>query len=484
MTLRNVEKYLGINKNNKKKYPIYIGGACGALLLIIVVVLVLVGGFDFKTIMGNSVVETFYYCDDSTYTLDNNKCVKSDTVSGIVLGDVNLDGVVSDADLIMLNSYLAKSTELSENQLVASDVNSDGIISVGDSENIRLYVNGHTTGSEYLSKIGTSFVCPKNYEIKGNICVSDIAVDAKTASYKRGDVNLDGNLDSQDVELLSSYLNKQSNFSMIQLQVADYNANGTIEINDLNDLKTSLNNNSKQDDSIGDVNSDKLVNDTDVKILKKYIEGKYNLTSEQIKNADVNSDGVVDLNDVSELSIKVASFYQNGDINLDGKVDIDDLALLQDGLNGIVAVNDVQIKLCDINKDGKIDNEDAVALRGKVGTALKYKIGDVNMDGRVLNDDVSIIENYVLGKTTLTIDQMSLADYNKDGKINNTDANALAKAIAANYKLGDVDMDGKVTIIDVNLISKYVAKLTDFDTTQKILADVNKDGKINSKDIK
>ena len=95
-----------------------------------------------------------------------------------------------------------------------------------------------------------------------------------------------------------------------------------------------------------------------------------------------------------------------------------------------------------------------------------------------------VVENYILGKTTLTIDQMTFADYNKDSNINNTDANALAKAIAANYKLGDVDMDGKITIVDVDLISKYVAKLIDFDTTQKILADVNKDGKINSKDIK
>ena len=79
---------------------------------------------------------------------------------------------------------------------------------------------------------------------------------------------------------------------------------------------------------------------------------------------------------------------------------------------------------------------------------------------------------------------MTLADYNKDGTINNTDANSLAKAIAANYKLGDVDLDGKITIVDVNMISKYVAKLIDLDTTQKLLADVNKDGKINSKDIK
>lgn len=481
MAMNKKNSFHGIKKNN---YLIYIGGGCLGVVLVLVILLI-INGFDFKSIMGNSVVETFYYCDDSTYTLEGNKCIKSDVSSALILGDVNLDGVVSDADLILLNSYLAKTSELNENQLIASDVNSDGIISVGDSENIRLFVNGHTTGSEYLVKIGSSYVCSKNYQLKENVCVSDISIDAKSASYKRGDVTLDGNIDLQDIELLSNYLNKKTNFSMVQLQVADYNANGTIEINDLNDLKDFLNNkDNSSNPSLGDVNSDKMVNDTDVIIIKKYIEGKYKLNSDQIKNADINSDGVVDALDVTELVDKVSSFYQNGDINLDGKVDIDDLAVLQNGLNGIVNVNDVQLKLCDINADGKIDNEDAVTLRGKVGTAQKYKIGDVNMDGRVLNDDVSIIENYILGKTTLTIDQMTLADYNKDSNINNTDANALAKAIAANYKLGDVDMDGKITIVDVDLISKYVAKLIDFDTTQKILADVNKDGKINSKDIK
>lgn len=481
MAMNKKNIFHGIKKNN---YLIYIGGGCLGVVLVLVILLI-INGFDFKSIMGNSVVETFYYCDDSTYTLEGNKCIKSDVSSALILGDVNLDGVVSDADLILLNSYLAKTSELNENQLIASDVNSDGIISVGDSENIRLFVNGHTTGSEYLVKIGSSYVCSKNYQLKENVCVSDISIDAKSASYKRGDVTLDGNIDLQDIELLSNYLNKKTNFSMVQLQVADYNVNGTIEINDLNDLKDFLNNkDNSSNPSLGDVNSDKIVNDTDVIIIKKYIEGKYKLNSDQIKNADINSDGVVDSFDVTELVDKVSSFYQNGDINLDGKVDIDDLAMLQNGLNGIVNVNDVQLKLCDINVDGKIDNEDAVTLRGKVGTAQKYKIGDVNMDGRVLNDDVSIIENYILGKTTLTIDQMTFADYNKDSNINNTDANALAKAIAANYKLGDVDMDGKITIVDVDLISKYVAKLIDFDTTQKILADVNKDGKINSKDIK
>ena len=45
-------------------------------------------------------------------------------------------------------------------------------------------------------------------------------------------------------------------------------------------------------------------------------------------------------------------------------------------------------------------------------------------------------------------------------------------------------MDGKVNIVDTNILSKYISKLIDLDTTEKILADINGDGKINASDLK
>lgn len=437
-----------------------------------------------RSLMGNSLTTSFYYCEDTTYTLDGDKCIKSETASGNILGDVNGDSVVDNADLDMLNKYLAKTVDLNEIQLMAADVNSDGILSVGDAENIRLYVLGHNSGSEYLSKIGSAVVCPKDYTSKDNACVKETSIAAKYANYKRGDVNLDGKIDTSDLELLSKYLKKQANLNTVQINVADYNESGMVDGNDLNELEEYLNSEVSKVNTLGDVNLDNVIDSNDVVLLDKYVAKQISLSKNELEYADMNEDGAVDATDVDILSKNISEYYQAGDINLDGKVDINDVSLFQNMLNGVVKANKVQLILCDVNGDSTIDNNDITILRSKVGVNTKYKKGDVNLDGKVSHEDVTIIENYVLKQTELTIEQLNYADYNGDSTVDNKDANSLAKAIASKYKVGDINMDGKVNIIDTNILSKYISKLIDLDTTEKILADINGDGKINASDLK
>ena len=437
-----------------------------------------------KSLMGNSIVASFYYCEDDSYTLDGDKCVKSETTAANKLGDINGDSTVDNTDLELLNSYLAKTVDLTEAQLMAADVNGDGILSVGDAENIRLYVLGHNSGSEYLSKIGVSVVCPKDYTAKENTCVKETSIPAKYANYRRGDVNLDGKLDTSDLELLSKYLKKQAELNSVQINVADYNESGFVDINDLYELEDFLKSEVLKVNTLGDINLDNVIDANDVTLLNKYVDKKISLTKEELKYADINDDGVVNKDDVDMLAKNISDYYQLGDINLDGKLDINDVSLLQNMLNGVVKANKVQSNLCDINKDSVIDNKDIVALRSKIGGSTKYKKGDVNLDGKVSHEDVTIIENYVLKLTELTIDQLNYADYNGDSVVDNKDANSLAKSIASKYKVGDINMDGKINIIDTSILSKYISKLIELDTTEKLLADVNGDGKINASDLK
>lgn len=467
--------------NNRITFILVI--ACICLFVILLIYELLAHNFNLKSIMGNSVTTGFYYCEDASYTLDIDECVKTNTKSASVLGDVNGDGKVDETDSDTLKKYLAKTITLTDEQLVAADVNSDGIISVGDSENIRLYLNGHVSTGDFLSKIGSVSVCSKNYELKGNMCVEEVRVKAREAKYKRGDINLDGNIDSQDIKLLNKYLKKQTTLTTVQLNVADYNSNGIIDINDLNELESYLNEDGDSKIAVGDINLDGIVDSNDVILLDKYVGKQIKLTSEQLSFADVDESGIIDDKDISSLAKKISDFYQVGDINLDGTIDLKDLSLLQNAFNKVISFNKVQINLCDINGDGYFDNTDIIVLRSKVSSVKKYKIGDTNMDGNIEADDVSIIENYILEKTTLTIDQMTLADYNKDGKIDNTDANGLAKLIASNYEVGDINMDGKINMLDVRLLNSYLSKTKDFNTVQKLLADINKDGRINTNDL-
>ena len=432
-----------LKKKNKVTFIIVISFI--VLLIVFMIYELIARNTGMKSLMGNSLTTSFYYCEDNSYTLNNDKCVKTETASSNILGDVNLDGKVDNSDLELLNNYLAKTVDLTDIQLTAADVNSDGILSVGDAENIRLYVTGHNSGSEYLSKIGISIICPKDYTDKDNSCIKENIVDAKYASYKRGDINLDGKLDNRDLELLSKYLKKQAKLNTVQINVADYNNSGMVDNNDLKQI---------------------------------------NLTKEQLNYADMNDDGVVDDKDVDILAKTISDYYQVGDINLDGKINELDVTVLQNMFNGVVVATKVQLNLCDINGDGTINNNDVVELRKKVSKDTKYKKGDVNLDGELTSADVTIIENYVLKKTELTIDQLNYADYNGDSVVDNKDANSLARAIASKYKKGDINMDGKINIIDISILSKYISRLVEIDTTQKILADVNGDGKINASDLK
>lgn len=49
-----------------------------------------------------------------------------------LMGDVNLDGVLSIADATMVQSYLAQSVSFNDKQIAAADFNNDGSISVAD----------------------------------------------------------------------------------------------------------------------------------------------------------------------------------------------------------------------------------------------------------------------------------------------------------------------------------------------------------------
>ena len=472
-------------KNNKVRKVLLIVFILIILLSILFMVYELVArNIGMKSLMGNSITTSFYYCEDSNYTLNDNKCIKQETAQSNILGDVNLDNVVDNSDLDLLNKYLAKTVDLSEIQLKAADVNSDGILSVGDAENIRLYVTGHNSGSEYLSKIGVAIVCPKDYNDSNNVCVKETVVDAKYANYKRGDINLDGIINTSDLSLLSKYLKKQASLNNVQINVADYNDNSIVDNNDLYELEEYLKSEVEKVNTLGDINNDNVIDSNDVILLDKYVLKKITLNRTQLNYADINGDGIVDTTDVDELAKIISDYYQVGDINLDGKIDIADVSLLQNMLNGVVLATKVQLNLGDINLDGVIDNNDAVSLRNKVGNITKYSKGDVNLDGKVTHEDVTIIENYILKKTELTIDQLNYADYNGDSTIDNKDANSLAKAISLKYKVGDINMDGKVNMIDINMLSKYISKLIDFDTTQKLLADINGDGIINASDLK
>ena len=79
----------------------------------------------------------------------------------IQLGDINLDGVVNNADILMFADYLAGNVTLTDKQLLAADVNQDGEINCSDLALITQCVSGEITlGTvEYRPSIAPTINC-------------------------------------------------------------------------------------------------------------------------------------------------------------------------------------------------------------------------------------------------------------------------------------------------------------------------------------
>lgn len=113
-------------------------------------------------------------------------------------------------------------------------------------------------------------------------------------------------------------------------------------------------------------------------------------------------------------------------------------------------------------------------------------LGDVDReDGEITFEDAEMIQEYVAGIRQFDEDQRLRADFNSDGVIDTNDATEIQKYLA--YKLepkglGDINNDGEITIEDAELIQKYRAGIIQFDENQKLRADVNGDGEINIDD--
>lgn len=59
-----------------------------------------------------------------------------------------------------------------------------------------------------------------------------------------------------------------------------------------------------------------------------------------------------------------------------------------------------------------------------------YELGDVNGDGAINSEDFNLLNNYMQGNVSLTLQQLKTADINKDGKIDAMDSYKLQQYIA------------------------------------------------------
>ena len=247
---------------------------------------------------------------------------------------------------------------------------------------------------------------------------------------KLADINGDGKVDENDIEILSYF------------------------VTEINNITNSI----IKDVSLGDINKNGSLDEEDVELLKKYInESDKYLSESQIKIADITSDGKVDNKDIEFLSKFVVKRgnYKLGDANQDGKLNSLDTDMILKYSIKDPAPNSTQLLLSDLDEDGVIKAADSRLLKIILNTGKSYVLGDVNKNGTIDSKDLDLLKKYLNKKSTPTAIQLDLGDINRDGKLTTLDSTILERYIAG---YGDVvnaynsKGDGKLTIEDFELI--------------------------------
>ena len=198
-----------------------------------------------------------------SFSLSNNTGGYQDLeIIRIKYGDINLDGMINNKDLVALYKIINDATGYDTLQLLSADINGDGMVNNKDSVVFLKYLAG-----EY-------------------ILPDDKIISNKTITIKRGDINLDGMINNKDLVALYKIVNGATGYDALQLLNADVNGDGLVNNKDVVKLNRYLGGTEvlPPDEIIygtsivtrerGDINSDGLINSIDVQLLENYLNNK------------------------------------------------------------------------------------------------------------------------------------------------------------------------------------------------------------------
>ena len=381
----------------------------------------------------------------------------------IKYGDVNLDGEINAKDRMFLTKYLVgqEGYKLEGEAFTNADLNLDGNVDLQDQDILTKYLADST------------ITLPIKYgdvNLDSEVSVDDItALDKYFANLDENklqgtasinaDVNLDGKINVIDKQILESYLVKMEGFN--NLPVIKY----------------------------GDVNLDGKINAKDRMFLAKYLVGQDKELSiyAQIR-ADVDLNGRIEERDDEILAHYLAKWkaftsipvknYGDGDVNADGVVDINDATQMHKYLSGNKeAIKSENLLRADVNQDGIIDQCDGVTIQRYLSRCKGYELPMKvvkNLELKVSNlESNTIISGF--SNQGLTVDEL-LEEFNMDNK-NIYDSNE--QKLTGNTRVGT----GTKIKIDENYEQKNETENGTIAEYNVVLyGDVTGDGKINAVD--
>lgn len=226
-------------------------------------------------------------------TQNENNNVQENKPAPKPYGDVNRDGLANTRDVSMIRQYVAGLRGLSgPNEIKAADVNGDGEI----------------TG---LDATLLQYAVVKAIEFDGYSPIKSVTL--------YGDVSESGKIEQYDYDLLNQYINGETSLNQRQKLCADINNDGEINKTDLLLLEGVINGYINLDminpltnyTLYGDVDCNGKIQSIDASVLNQYLDGKRILDGQQLKNADVNGDGMIGRDDAKLIQEFVVKMHEN-----------------------------------------------------------------------------------------------------------------------------------------------------------------------------
>ena len=344
----------------------------------------------------------------------------------ILCGDVDFDGEINDWDEILLSRYVAKMIDFNNQQLLVADVNLDSVV---DQKDITI-MQRHLSNWEGYEKLPVLNVDVGNSEVE----------DLPAIIY--GDANCDNSVNKDDVTLISSYVKGDANITNIGKLNADVNLDGNINLLDSNLINLFLESKITLPIIYGELNEDGGVDVGDSGIIMRYVEGYRDLTEQQKVVADVNADGIVNNYDallIMEFDVGFTELpYIIGDVNNDGKINNRDATKILQYNAGWFEFSKQELILADVNMDGFVNGLDSdIILRHASGQtiALPMIYGDVNEDGKLDSRDLDKINDYLDDKCEFDSGTLYIADVNLNGVVDEKDAKLVEACLNGTIKL-------------------------------------------------
>lgn len=117
-----------------------------------------------------------------------------------------------------------------------------------------------------------------------------------------------------------------------------------------------------------------------------------------------------------------------GDVNSDGVIDTTDIYLVRCHAENVTPLTGKALIVADVNLDGMVDYFDAKIIRSflannisKMSYTTNVVFGDTNLDGKVKQIDENVLKNVVENDLNLSFDAQLNADINMDDEINGED---------------------------------------------------------------